>query len=443
MPRSSAELAARAANILPGGASHDGRQLEPHGIFVRSGSGAYKADEEGRSYIDLQCGNGALLLGHGHPDVLNATSEALAAGVNFSATSVMEIRWAETIRRLMPAAEQIVFTASGNEAVALAFAVARTVTGRNAILVPKGHYYGWIAPALLQCLPIREILSASKQTEKTVIGEAESLDEIIDALATQRFAAVIMEPTGAGFGKIPMREADLRAITDAAVDAGSLSIFDETITGFRFAPGGAQGAYGIAPDLTILGKILGGGLPCGALAGRRSHLDSLDNRPRDNADRPSVSHMGTGNGNPVAAAAGLATLELVADGRAIDSANAAAARLRDGLNRIFCSREIAWAAYGEDSDLHIFLNPQGQPIDQFGFDAALTSPDDLLMRNPELINALRIRLLENGIDANPWPGGLLSSVHDDAIVDEAIAAFDAALAELKKQGVRLTGWGQA
>lgn len=440
-------LARRALGAMPGGASHDSRQLAPHGLFARSAAGARKTGDDGKVYIDLQCGNGALLLGHAVNSVTDAGKRALESGLNFSAGSEAEILWAETVLRLMPAAEQIRFTASGNEACALAFAVARAVTGRGSILVLRGHYCGWVGPALLSRYSAQQVMNAPASAAPVLLAEAEHSAEAIDALGSGRFAAVIFEPTGASFGRLPLGGDEVRALAAAARNSGSLCILDETLTGFRVSPGGAQGLHRVAPDLTVLGKILGGGLPCGALAGRRVHLDVLDNRPgaepRANSHANRVSHMGTGNGNPVVAMIGTATLAAIEDGAAIARANAAAARLRDGLNRAFRDQGIPWAAYGEFSGLHLFLNSRGRMLDSLAFDPRDMPYAELAARAPRLVNDLRIALLRHGIDINPWPGGLLSAAHDDETVDEAIAGFAAALADLGNAGVQLNGWDRA
>lgn len=433
-------LARRALAAMPGGASHDSRQMVPHGLFVRCGAGARKIGEDGNAYVDLQCGNGALLLGHAVQLVIDAGRRALECGLNFSAGSEAEIQWAETVLRLMPAAEQIRFTASGNEACALAVAIARAVTGRGAILALRGHYYGWVAPALLPRYPVQQVMSQAARAD-IVVAEADGPQQAIAALASGRFAALLFEPTGASFGKLPLSDGETRALTAAAQHSGSLCILDETITGFRVAPGGAQALHRLTPDLTVLGKILGGGLPCGAVAGRRTHLDVLDNRPGAAPHTRHLSHMGTGNGNPLVAAIGTATLAALEGGAPIVHANAAAARLRVGLNRTFRELGIAWAAYGEFSGVHVFLNPHGRALDPLAFDPHDVPDTELLARAPQLVNALRLALLRHRIDINPWPGGLMSAAHDDQTINEAIVGFQMALADLGAANWRLTGWG--
>lgn len=402
--------------------------------------GARKVGADGRSYIDLQCGNGSLLLGHAFRPAIDAGKAALEAGFNFSAGTETEIRWAETVCRLMPTVEQVRFTGSGNEACALAFAVARAMTGRGPVLTLRGHYCGWVGPALLPRSAAQDVLRGRVGGEIISLAEAENFVDAAEALASGRFSALIIEPTGASCGKIPLSFDTVRALADAARRNGSLIIFDETITGFRVAPGGAQNLCNVTPDLTVLGKILGGGLPCGALTGRRTHLAVLDKRASVPATKRQIPHMGTGNGNPVVAAVGTATLEAIEDGSAITRANAAATRLRSGLNAVFADLGVGWRAYGERSAFHLFLNPQGRPI---ASDVHHIEVGELIAPAPQLINELRVRLLDNGVDVNGWPGGLTSSAHDDGVIDEAIAKFAETLSQLKREGVQLTGWGRA
>ncbi len=435
-------LARRALDVMPGGASHDGRQLSPPGVFVIRADRAWKTGVEGQRLVDLQCGNGALLLGHGHPLVLEAGHAALDAGLNFSAGSEAEVRWAEAIRTLMPGAEQVRFTASGNEACALSFAVARAATGRDPILTLRDHYCGWVGPALLPRISAQQFSRAAPHDDGPLLVEAADTNEALSVLATGRIASVIFEPTGGSFGKLPLSAADASALIEAARKNGTLSIADETITGFRVAPGGAQQLYRLTPDLIILGKILGGGLPAGALAGRKSVMRLLDNRPEaSSAGAGGVAHMGTGNGNPLVAAIGLATLTAIADEAPIARANRAAALLRAAFNRIFVERGIAWAAYGEHSAVHLFLNPGDRPLHAPTFDASACTPAELRARSPALVNALRVELLLQGLDINAWPGGLLSAAHDDETIERAAASLASALDTLTAAGRQLTGWG--
>ncbi|WP_312160447.1 aminotransferase class III-fold pyridoxal phosphate-dependent enzyme [Phenylobacterium sp.] len=438
-----AEVARRALEVMPGGASHDGRQLEPGGPFVRRAAGPFKTGVDGRELVDLQCGNGSLLLGHAHPGVVEAGLRAIEAGLNFSAGSEAEVAWAEAVCALMPGAEQIRFTASGNEACALSFAIARAVTGRAPVLVLRDHYCGWMGPALLRRVAADRFLDLALADDEVVLVEAQDVAQALAVLASRRVSSIIFEPTGGSFGKLPLSAADALALGETAGRHGSLCIADETITGFRVAPGGAQKLLGLKPDLTILGKILGGGLPAGALAGSRGLMKALDNRPGGTGGPERVAHMGTGNGNPVVAAVGLATLAAIADGELIRRANAAATALRAGLNAAFARQGVGWAAYGEHSALHIFINPLGRSFEPRAFDPSTCAAEELRARPLRLVNDLRVELLRQGLDLNNWPGGLLSAAHDASAVERAIEAFARALDRLAGAGQALIGWGRA
>lgn len=418
-------LAARAADLLPGGGSHDFRQWEPAGLFVREGRAGRKVTVDGRDIIDLSLGNGALLFGHGHAAVIQAVASALSHGLHFSATTEAELDWAEWIRRLVPSAERVRFTASGNEAVLLAVAVARRLTGRTGLVSLAGHHFGWALPAV-----------------GVDVETAADVSSLIARLADGGHALCLLEPTGAAFGKAPLAAADLARILAAARRVGTLVLFDETLTGFRVAPGGVQGLTGLHPDLTVLGKILGGGLPCGALAGPASVLSVLDNRVSRQGHGPHVAHGGTHNGHPLVAAAGVATLTALADGAAGRAADAAAADLRGRLNRLFARLDVPWAAYGTHSAAHLFLNPLGADLDPVTW-----TPDDsdaatLLHRDAALINDLRVALLSGGVDLNGWPGAMTCTVHDADDLDRVEQGFATAIHILRRKGATLSGWGK-
>ncbi len=418
-------MARRAQGLLPGGGSHDFRQLGEAGPFMLSGQAGRKMDVAGREIIDLTLGHGALMLGHDHKAIRSAIERALARGIHLSATTPAELAWAEAIRALVPAAQRIRFTASGNEALALAVALAKRNTGRERLITLEGHHFGWVLSALgiaIETAP-----------------DAASLAQRIDGGA-KGHALVMLEPTGGSFGLLPLGKDEAQHIAKAAKASDVPLLFDETITGFRVAPGGAQQVFDVAPDLTVLGKILGAGLPCGALVGSADFLDSLDNRPDAPASHPRLSHGGTHNGNPLVAAAGAAMLGELADGKAIQTANAKAAALRTGLNALFARIGLDWAAYGAFSEVHIFMNPAGEALDPTNWAPSQVPTRHLGARSAPLTQNLRIALLENGVDVNGWPGALTCAAHTSEDMALAEAGFERALVALKAEGAQLTGW---
>jgi glutamate-1-semialdehyde 2,1-aminomutase len=251
------------------------------------------------------------------------------------------------------------------------------------------------------------------------------LDQVAQALATGEVAAVIVEPTGASWGSIPLAETFLDGLRRLTADAGVLLIFDEVITGFRCAPGGAQGVFGITPDLTTLAKVLAGGLPGGAVAGREEVLDRLKfgDDPGWNRGRR-IAHPGTFNANPLSAAAGIACLEVVAKGDVHGHVNRLAERLRDGCNRAGAPYGLEGCAYGTFSMVHFCLDR-----------ATLQAPGGPRYgkgRDPR-VGKLRKAMLVQGVDLM-GAGGMLSLAHTDADVDHTVSAFANALAALEREG---------
>ena len=243
-------------------------------------------------------------------------------------------------------------------------------------------------------------------------------------------AAVIIEPTGGHFGSVPAPASFVRALRAETQRAGALLIFDEVVTGFRVAPGGAQQLIGVKPDLTTLAKILAGGLPGGAVVGREDVLAFLATRP----GAPKVAHHGTFNANPLTAAAGAAMLSAVADGTAIRAANTQAAKLRHGLNEILAGEKVAWKIYGDHSDWKIFFGAEAPPRD-----GADQSVDGVAWRRLDAKDAARSRALRQAlilqnVDFNGGRG-LVSTCHTDDVIKETVTAFATAIRSLKEEGL--------
>jgi glutamate-1-semialdehyde 2,1-aminomutase len=394
----SARLAAEARGLFPSGITHDGRHLKPYGVYVERGAGPYKWDVDGNRYIDYYGGHGALLLGHNHPEVTAAVQAALARGTHFGASHALEVRWAKAIRGLMPSAERIRFTSSGTEATLMAVRLARSFTGRPKILRIRTHFHGW-----------HDHMTSGYQSHfdgAPTVG-------VLPGVAAQ---VVLADPNDA-----------LRELT-AAHDV--LLIFDEVVTGFRVAPGGAQGHFAIEPDLTSLAKILAGGLPGGAVAGREDVLAALDFA----AGPEKIQHPGTFNANPVSAAAGIAALGLIAMTDACARANACGEQLRQGLNAVLEELDLPWAAYGTFSGVHLFTNPKGRRVRPSDFDPFSVPYGELKARQGEITHRLRVAMLVHGVDLNNWPGAITSAALSDQDVADTIDAFRDALHLLRREG---------
>jgi glutamate-1-semialdehyde 2,1-aminomutase len=429
-PRSR-ELHTRAAALLPDGITHVTRYLEPHPIYVARAAGSRKWDVDGNEYVDYFGGHGALILGHNHPEVLDAVQKQVALGSHYGAAHELEISWAELIHEMVPSAERVRFTNSGTEATHLALRLARAFSGRNKIVRFAGHFHGWhdhvsFPPGGAEGIPQGVV-------DEVLFADPNDVHRVEELLSTRRdIAAVILEPTGATFGKIPTGGETLRALRDLTSRFGVLLIFDEVISGFRCSPGGAQKFFGVTPDLTTLAKIVAGGYPGGVVAGRADILALLEFRHHGGAIvPPRVPHQGTFNASPVSAAAGVATLKIIRDTDAIERANRSAGAIRDGMNAIARRWGLGWCSYGQFSEFHLFTgNATAEDIYEGRVPWQALKPGAPSM----LYQKIRLGFLLNGVDIVGWPGGLVSAVHTPEDVARTIEAFDATLDLLAAEG---------
>jgi len=435
----SERLAAEALTVFPSGLTHDSRYLTPYGIYVERAEGSHKWDVDGNEYLDYFGGHGALLLGHGHPDIRAAVHQALDSGTHFGSGHEIEVRWAQLITRLIPSAEKVRFTASGTEATHMAVRLARAFTGLTRIIRFKGHFHGWhdhmasgfnshfdgsptpgvlpeVAGAVTLCPP----------GNITAVAEAFARHDDI--------AAVILEPIGSHTGQVPHPPGFLNDLREITQSNDALLIFDEVVTGFRVSPGGAQAHYHVSPDLTTLAKIVSGGVPGGAVTGRRDLLDLLDFDMAAESGDVKIGHQGTYNANPVTAAAGVAALTLIAETDACDRANRSAEALRNALNAVIEDDGVPWAAYGEFSVFHLFTNPNGRAIKPDVFDPLDYDFEELTTKPKEIIHKIRLAMLINGVDFTGWPGGTVSIAHTAEDITATAEAFARALHMLRQDG---------
>jgi len=421
----------QASNAFPSGVTHDGRYVDPFPLYIERSAGAYKWDVDGNRLIDYWTGHGALMLGHAHPAIVAAVTEQIARGTHYGAEHELELRWAELVKKLFPSIERLRFTASGTEATLLALRLARAYTHRPTVVRLAGHYHGW------HDLLARDAADAGSPPgvyggllEATIVLPADLA--MLEATLAGRsdIAAVILEPTGASYGAMPLPDALLHKLRRLTMARGVVLIFDEVVTGFRVAPGGVQERSGVAADLTALAKVLAGGLPGGAVGGRADimrHLafgDSAWNREQK------IRHNGTFNANPLSAAAGVAMLEQIASGAPGVRATAACQRLIAGMNDQLRQRELSgWAVYGDASIFHLVVSssidfPPGELAPHTPF-AELKNGGDA-----KLLRLLRLSLNNHGVDLMRGRSGFLSAAHSDADVDTTVAAFAAALDDI-------------
>lgn len=328
----------RAKKILPGGVNspvRSARAVGTHPVFVKEAKGSRIWDEDGNQYVDYVCSWGPLILGHSHPEVVNAICEAAKKGTSYGIPSRLEVEMAEQVVKMVPSVEVVRFVNSGTEAVMSAIRLARGVTGRKKIVKFDGCYHGH-ADALL-------VKSGSGVATFGMPGSAGVPEEVVaqtivlpyndlEAVRTtmdthgKDIAAIIVEPVAGNMGVVPPLEGFLKGLKDLCEKYGALLIFDEVITGFRLAPGGAQEYYGIIPDITCLGKIIGGGLPVGAYGASSDIMSHVA------PDGP-VYQAGTLSGNPLAMAAGLTTLRILEDRSIYDDLEKKASYLEEGLKK--------------------------------------------------------------------------------------------------------------
>jgi glutamate-1-semialdehyde 2,1-aminomutase len=307
----STELYERAVRVLPGGVNSPVRAMGAIGrdpVFIAAGSGARLTDVDGRDYIDWVSSWGPLILGHADPELVEVVERAAASGTSFGAPTEGEVQLAEEIADRMPSVEMVRMTSSGTEATMSVIRLARAATGREKILKFAGAYHGHVDGLLAQAgsgLATQGIPASPGVTQSaaaaTVIVPWNDIEALEAAVGTHAFAACLVEPVPANMGVVPPQPGFLEALRRLATDSGALLVFDEVITGFRVSRGGAQELYDVMPDLTIMGKIVGGGLPAAAYGGRRELMEQV-------APAGAVYQAGTLAGNPLAVAAGLTTL---------------------------------------------------------------------------------------------------------------------------------------
>jgi len=423
-PRSRAAFE-RASRVLPGGLTHDVRAFTPFLPYIARAAGARKWDLDGHAYVDYAMGHGALILGHAHPAIVEAVARQVALGTHPGANHLLEVEWAERIRSLVPGAELVRFTSSGTEATLLALRLARAATGRPKVARFQGHFHGWHDAVVRGQSPPWDDLPPGVPPS----AERETVVLPADLAAAERalrddpeIGVVIVEPSGASWGTVPLAPGFLAGLRALTAERGVCLVLDEVITGFRWAPGGAQQRYGIRADLVTMAKIVAGGLPGGAVAGRRDLLEPVG-LPGDARGR--VPHPGTFNANPLTAAAGTACLDLVADPAVQRGCDRRAADLRAGLNEVLRRRGIRGAAYGESSTFHLAFDPRIAPGEPASL-AALSAEELKRERRRPLQAALSLAMLLEGVHLFTL-GGFLSTAHGEAELAQTVDALDRAV----------------
>lgn len=431
--------AEEARTIFPDGVTHDLRALDPFPIYIDRQLGAKKWDIDGHEFIDYWAGHGSMLLGHSHPEVVSAVQKQMERSTHAGGCHEGEIEWGKLVQKLVPSAEKVRFVGSGTEATLMAVRLARMYTGRAKLLKFTGHFHGWhdaVMPSAYAPYDGAGIPGVpSDVSTNTVVIAPNDLDLLEKTLKSdQQIGAVILEPTGGHWGAVPIRGEFLKALRALTTKHGQLLIFDEVITGFRVAPGGAQEFYSIKPDLTTLAKIVAGGLPGGCLAGRADVLDQICVRP----GKPKMRHPGTYNANPLSAAAAIATLKRVATGEPNRQANNIGRLLRNRLNAMFAAEGFNWIAYNDFSMFRMLPNYNGpRPHEaKADNDGLIPYGGDLDKldgpRDAKIIQAFRRGMLLNGVDI-PGTGGWITATHTEEDVEKTVEAASATLGALREE----------
>jgi len=424
-----ASLSDRARLIMPGGVSHELRYKAPHPIYIDRAEGAEKWDVEGKRYIDFKLGAASQLLGNSCPEVMEAVARQLTKTPYTGDCHPLEIEWADWIGRLVPSAELVRFTGSGTESTMLALRVARAYSGKDKVLRIDGHFHGWHDLLLKGSKPGANAPPSmgvpQAITDLTVVAPP-SVDAIRAMLdADSDIGSIFVEASGANYGSVPLPDGFLPSIRALADELDKVLIFDEVITGFRWAPGGRQARDGVVPDVTTMAKVVTGGLPGGAIAGRAHIMALLDPGQSVDGLAPAVSHKGTFNAAPMVAAGAIAAMKLLATGEVQAQADAMASRLREGFNAVFARRGIGALAYGDSSTCHLYFG--GTSIEGLTAQQIRTVPTDL-------VHGLRSGLLERGVDFMSFTSCVTSNAHTPELIDEAVDIFDAVLGVLIDTG---------
>ena len=421
----SRELFERSQRVIPGGVNSPVRAFRAVGgtpVFFREGRGSRLIDEDGREYVDYVGSWGPMILGHCDPQVVAAVTAAAARGLSFGAPTALELEMAELLTQALPSLEQVRLVSSGTEAVMSALRLARGFTGRSLIVKFEGCYHGHSDFLLVKAgsgaLTFGNPTSAGvppEMTSKTLVLDYNDAQQVSDAFARYggEIAAIVLEPIAGNMNFVRPSPEFIRTLRDLCTRHGAVLIFDEVMTGFRVAAGGAQSVFDVRPDLTTLGKVIGGGLPVGAFGGRRDIMEKL-------APSGPVYQAGTLSGNPVAVSAGLATLRRVLEPGFFDRLGRVTQSLLAGLGREAKAAGVPFSSAGLGGMFGLFF--RDTPPASFG---------EVMQCDRERFNRFFHAMLDNGVYLAPsaFEAGFVSAAHTAADLDATFTAARAAFAQ--------------
>jgi len=370
---------------IPAGTSNPARTFRQVGgqspIYMRQGKGAYLYDVDGNSYIDYVLGWGPSILGHAHAEVVASLNAQIERGTSFGTPTELELTLAQMIKKALPSIDMLRFVNSGTEANMAAVELARVHTKRERVIKFKGCYHGWYGP-LLTGSPYRPVESNTGQVLIAEYNDLESVDELLRSYKGE-IAGVIVEPVAGNMGVVPPSDGFLKGLRDLCDANASLLIFDEVMTGFRVAYGGAQERFSVTPDITCLGKIIGGGLPIGAYGAREEIMESV-------APSGSMYQGGTYSGNPLSAAAGIATLHLLE--------NPGMYELLEDRTKSLCK---SIKAHADELDVPLCINQVGAMFCMFFQDGPVTNLDTVQLSDTKAFARYFWEMLERGVYLPP------------------------------------------
>lgn len=425
--------------FVAGGSTHLARQTEPFPLFIEENWGARKRDVDGHEYIDYWLGHGSMLLGHRHPTVLRALSKQAEKSIHAGGETETASHLARMLQRLVPSAERVRFVATGGEATQLAIRLARAYTGKDRIVKIQGGFHGWHDGLNVALSPTygapgspgvpRAVID---QVIAVPINDASTVERLLTS--TNDIAGFIMEPGGPSNDTVFSSPDFLRAIRELTSQHQVVLIFDEVVTGFRYALGGVQEQFGVTPDLTALGKVMGGGLPVGAVVGVRDIMSLLDSNSDGQLQGLRwVPHPGTWNALPLVTAAGLAALSVAVETDAVARARSIAEYLVDGLNSVFTAMKTKAFAYTRSS---IFKICPGEPPPSVRGEFSASSADSkqLFAGWGPLASIFRKAMLLEGVDLMRT-AGFVSSAHTKQDADATCEALGRTIHRIRREGL--------
>ncbi|MDH5460314.1 MAG: aspartate aminotransferase family protein [Candidatus Bathyarchaeota archaeon] len=402
----------RARKVLPAGVSYGIRYFEPYPFYTAKAKGSKLYDVDGNEYVDFWLGHTALILGHNPPTVVEAVKRQLENGTHYGTCHELEIALAEQVAKMVSGAEMVRFSNSGTEANMYVTRLARACSGRSKIAKFEGGWHGGYDALHVGVKYPFDIPESAGLTsgalQDTIVLPFNDLEGVKERLKNEEVASIVIEPVLGAGGGIPAEKEFVKGLKEFCDEKGILLIFDEVITGFRLAPGGAQEYYGVTPDITVFGKVLGGGFPIGAFCGPRKIMERLDARVYE---RPHYSfHGGTFTANPITMTAGLATVKILEDGRLINKLNRVGDKIREELREIFEAHDVDVQVTGASSlfNTHFTKNE-------------VKDANAVFRADKKKLVEYNLRLIENCVFLLPTHTGALSTAHSKADVEKLLS----------------------